>query len=180
MVNELKGKRILLFTGPDFEDSEQLYPYYRFQEAGATVLVAGLGASSYTGKKGTIIETDGRYEDFEDQHFDALIIPGGWAPDKIRMNEAALNLVRKANERNLIIAAICHAGWVLASADVVRNKRLTSYVAIKDDLINAGANWVDEETVIDGNLITARKPTDLPTFSRSIVEALQKTPVTSN
>ncbi|MBU1637591.1 DJ-1/PfpI family protein, partial [bacterium] len=101
-------------------------------------------------------------------------IPGGWAPDRLRMSEAVLALVRDMNRAKKPIACICHGGWVLASAGVVRGRTVTSYEAIKDDLINAGANWQDKETVVDGNLVTARKPDDLPAFMREFIQLLQK------
>ncbi|CAM6000449.1 unnamed protein product [Sphagnum balticum] len=173
---ELSGKHILILAGPDFEDRELFYPFYRFQEAGATVRVAGIGEKTYKGKYGLSIDVDGQCEDYVGKHFDLVLIPGGWAPDKIRGNEMALDIVRKAS-REAAVAAICHAGWVLASADVVGGKTLTSYGNIKDDLINAGAQWVDQEVVVDGNLITSRKPDDLPAFCREIIKLLASTKV---
>lgn len=173
-MEPLDGKKVLLLLGPSFEDSEALYPLIRMKEAGAQVTVAGLGEKTYHGKHGIPIETDGPVEQYQDKAWDAVIIPGGWAPDKIRMNRAALTIVQNANKRGAVVAAICHAGWVLASADIVRNRRLTSYLAIKDDLVHAGAHWVDEAVVVDGNLITSRTPADLPVFCRAIIEVLGK------
>jgi len=167
----LQDKRVLLFAGPDFEDAELIYPYFRFQEAGADVKVAGLGEATYTGKKGYPITTDGTYEDFVVGHWDIIVIPGGWAPDKIRMNEAALAIVRRGLTQGAVVGAICHGGWVLCSANVVRDKTVTSYCAIKDDLVNAGAHWVDEEVVVDGGLVTARTPADIPAFTRGLFAA---------
>ncbi len=175
MENTLKGQKILLLLGPDFEDREALYPHLRLKEAGATVTVAGLGEKVYYGKHGVPLETDGPVEQFEHEPWDAVIIPGGWAPDKIRANKAALNIVRNANKSGAVVAAICHAGWVLASAEIVENRKLTSYITIKDDLVHAGAHWVDEEVVVDKNLITSRKPDDLPAFCREIIGVLSKT-----
>jgi protease I len=103
---------------------------------------------------------------------DGIVVPGGWAPDKLRMSEAVLKLVRDLHRAKKPIACICHGGWVLASAGVLRGKTVTSYVAIKDDMINAGANWQDKETVVDGNLVTARKPDDLPAFMREFIALL--------
>jgi len=171
---ELSGKNILILAGPDFEDRELFYPLYRFQEAGATVKVAGLGEKNYKGKYGVPIEVDGDCTDFLKQSWDAVVIPGGWAPDKIRANEAALEIVRKTMKAGNVVAAICHAGWVLASADVVKGKTVTSFINIKDDLIHAGAKWVDREVVVDGNLVTSRKPADLPAFCRETIKLLQK------
>lgn len=162
----------LIFAGPDFEDRELLYPYYRFLEAGYNVKVAGLGASSYTGKCGVPIETDGSFSDFVNERFDAIVIPGGWAPDKMRMDEAALTITRNTMQQGGVVAAICHAGWVLTSADVIRGKRVTSFKAIKDDMIHAGGQWEDSPVVVDENLITSRCPADLPDFCRAILERL--------
>lgn len=177
----LAGKQVLLFAGPDFEDRELFYPYYRFKEAGATVKVAGLGAPEYLGKCGVPMPVDGRYEEFTSQKWDLVVIPGGWAPDKIRMNNAALEIVRQTLSQNAVVAAICHAGWVLTSADVVRDRKATSFLAIKDDMAHAGALWVDEEVVVDqngpGTLITSRRPDDLPAFCKAVLEVFSKVPV---
>lgn len=176
---ELNGKRVLIFAGPDFEDSELMYPLIRFREAGADVKIAGLGENTYQGKKGLTVDVDGNYEDFVVGHWDLVMIPGGWAPDKIRMNDAALQIVRKAMQAGNIVAAICHAGWVLASAEVIQGRKLTSYRAIKDDMVHAGAHWVDQEVVVDGNLVTSRTPADLPAFCREILRLMAAAPVTA-
>jgi protease I len=171
---ELKDKRVLIFAGPDFEDRELFYPLYRLQEAGATVKVAGLGEKTYKGKYGLPIDVDGRCEEFAGEAWDIVIVPGGWAPDKIRMNLAALEIVKKAVAAEKVVAAICHGGWVLASADVVRGRKVTSYAAIKDDMIHAGGNWVDAEVVEDNNIVTSRTPADLPAFCREIIKAASR------
>jgi protease I len=167
---ELQGKKVLIFAGPQFEDRELIYPYYRFLEAGAEVKIAGLGEASYTGKYGVPIEVHGRCEEFVAQTWDIVIIPGGWAPDKIRMNDAALEIVRKAVKNGSVVGAICHGPWVLASAEVINGKTVTSYKAIKDDLIHAGANWIDREVVADSGIVTSRTPADLPAFCREIIK----------
>ena len=174
---DLSGKQVLIFAGPDFEDRELFYPLYRFQEAGATVKVAGIGEKSYKGKYGIPIEVNGQCQDFVKDHFDVVLVPGGWAPDKIRANDAALEIVRKAAKDGAIIGAICHAGWVLASADVIRGKKVTSYKNIKHDMINAGADWVDQEVVVDGNIITSRTPADLPAYCRELITATKNAKV---
>jgi protease I len=171
---ELKGQKVLLIVGPDFEDREVFYPQLRLIEAGASVTIAGIGEKTYKGKYGVPIDVDGQAEQYEATAWDAVIIPGGWAPDKIRMNEAALNIVRSAAKRGAVIAAICHGGWVLASAEVIEGRKVTSYKAIKDDMIHAGANWVDEEVVSDHGIVTSRTPADLPAFCREIIGLLSK------
>ncbi len=176
---ELTGKKVLIIAGPDFEDRELFYPLYRLQEAGATVKVAGLGEKTYKGKYGVPVEVDGSAQDFVKETWHAVIIPGGWAPDKIRADQAALEIIRKAVKNTNVVAAICHGGWVLASADVVRGKTVTSFINIKDDLIHAGAQWVDKEVVVDAGLVTARKPADLPAFCREIIKLLSSVKVTA-
>lgn len=176
---ELAGKKVLIFAGPDFEDRELFYPLYRFLEAGAQVVVAGIGEKQYKGKYGVPIDVTGNSQEFLKESFDAIIVPGGWAPDKIRAHEPALEIVKKAAREGAVIGAICHAGWVLASADVIRGKKVTSYKNIKHDMINAGANWVDEEVVVDGNFVTSRTPADLPAFSRELINALKKVRVST-
>lgn len=158
--------------GPDYQDLEVWYPLLRLKEAGLEVVTAGIGASDYTGKFGYPIQVDVQTKDVAGQSFDVVVVPGGWAPDKIRMDVAALQIIRAHMEAGAVVAAICHAGWVLASADVVRGRRVTAYQAIRDDLINAGASFVDEEVVVDGNLVTSRKPEDLPAFCQAILATL--------
>jgi protease I len=177
---ELSGLNVLIILGPDFEDREVVYPYYRFLEAGASVKLAGIGERSYKGKYGIPLDVDGQCEDFQAQKFDIVVIPGGWAPDKIRANEAALQIVRQTDKEGRIVAAICHAGWVLTSADIVRGRTVTSFQNIKDDLIHAGAKWVDQEVVVDKNLVTSRKPADLPSFCREIIKLSSKAKVGVN
>lgn len=173
-------KNVLIFAGPDFEDRELFYPLYRFEEAGAAVTVAGIGENVYKGKYGVPVEVHGRCEDYVNHEWDLVVVPGGWAPDKIRMNQAALEIVRKTLQRGGVVSAICHAGWVLASADVIKGRKVTSYKAIKDDMTNAGGQWVDEEVVVDssgkGHVVTSRTPADLPAFCKALVELLCKTP----
>ena len=176
MTNEsqqqpLSGRRAAVMAGPLFEDAEAIYPYYRLQEAGAKVTVVGVeGGTTVTGKKGMDLEVDKAAEDVSADDFDLLVIAGGFGPDKLRTDEGVLGLVRELNDQDKPIAFICHAGWVPASAGVVSGRRLTSVPAIKDDLVNAGADWEDSEVVVDGNFISSRRPPDLPAFMRATIE----------
>ena len=168
----LMTKKILILVEQDFQDMEAMYPYYRLKEAGFDVKVAGSDAKVYNGKHGYPIEADGKIEEFKAEDFAAVIIPGGWAPDYMRRNKAMVDFVREMNEKGKVVAAICHAASLLVSADVLKGKKMTCFVAVKDDAINAGADFVDEEVVVDGNLITSRTPDDLPAFCREIIKAL--------
>ena len=171
----LKGKRIAILAENLYQEMELWVPYYRLKEEGAEVKVVGAGgAKSYASKHGYPVSVDAQAEAVSAVEFDAVIVPGGYAPDLMRRHEAMVRLVREAAQHGKVVAAICHAGWMLVSADVVRGKEATSFFSIKDDLVNAGARWVDREVVVDGTLITSRKPDDLPAFCREIVRALSK------
>jgi len=171
----LKGKRIAILAENLYQEMELWVPYYRLKEEGAEVKVVGAGgATSYASKHGYPVSVDAQAEAVSAVEFDAVIVPGGYAPDLMRRHEAMVRLVREAAQHGKVVAAICHAGWMLASADVVRGKDVTSFFSIKDDMVNAGARWVDREVVVDGTLITSRKPDDLPAFCREIVRALSK------
>jgi len=167
--------RIAILVADHYEEVEFWYPYYRMKEAGAkvTVLGPGFGPEEVHGKHGHPAKMDKRTRDVSPEDFDALIIPGGYAPDLLRRCKSTLLLVAGISGAGKVTAAICHAGWVLISAKVIKGKRATSFFSLKDDMINAGADWVDEEVVIDGNLITSRSPQDLPAFCRAIVEHLK-------
>ncbi|MBI4610062.1 MAG: type 1 glutamine amidotransferase [Candidatus Rokubacteria bacterium] len=172
----LKGKRVAILAENLYQEMELWVPYYRLKEEGAEVKLVGTGgAKSYASKHGYPVSVDGQAEAVTAVEFDAVIIPGGYAPDLMRRSEAMVKLVREAFQHGKLVAAICHAGWMLASAGIVKGKRATSFFSIKDDMVNAGATWVDAEVVVDGNLITSRKPDDLPAFCREIVRALAKT-----
>ena len=153
---------------------ELWYPKIRLIEEGAKVVVAGTGDKTYKGKNGYPLEVDGNIRDYKAKDFDAVIIPGGFAPDKLRSYKEVLDFVREMNKNGKVIAAICHAGWVLASAGIVKGKNVTCVSAIKDDMINASAHYFDKEVIVDKNLITSRKPDDLPAFCREIIKALSK------
>jgi protease I len=166
----LSGRRAAVMAGPLFEDAEAIYPYYRLQEAGAEVTVVGLEAGTVTGKKGMDLEVDVAAADVSADDFDLLVIAGGFGPDKLRTDEGVLSLVRGLHEQDKPIAFICHAGWVPVSAGIVSGRRVTSVPAIKDDLVNAGADWQDAEVVVDGNFVSSRRPPDLPAFMRATIE----------
>ena len=171
---ELEGKKVAILAEDLYEDLELWYPYYRLQEAGATVTLVGLtGIETYHSKHGYPAKTEVAAGAIVIDDFDAVIIPGGFAPDKMRRHAAMLKLVSDVYEKGNLVAFICHAGWVPISAGIVRGKKVTSVSAIKDDLVNAGAEWLDEEVVVDGKMISSRTPADLPAFCRSIIAALK-------
>lgn len=170
---KLPGKRIAILAEDLYQDLELWYPLLRLREEGAEVVVVGSGrAKEHTGKFGYPVVVDQIAQEVTAEQFDAVIIPGGYAPDHMRRYPAMVSLVRDAAHTGKVVAAICHGGWMLASAEVIRGKTVTSFFAIKDDLVHAGANFVDAEVAIDGNLITSRKPEDLPAFLRAIIAAL--------
>lgn len=170
----LQGKKVAILVEELFNLFEFWYPYYRLKEAQADVIVVGSGRTNeFNGKPATTAIADVSADAVSAQEFDAIIIPGGYAPDMMRRYPAMVSLVKEADSSGKIVAAICHAGWMLVSADILKNRRATSFFAIKDDMINAGAKWVDEAVVIDNNLITSRKPDDMPLFLPAIIKALQ-------
>lgn len=169
----LQGKNIAVLAEDLYEDLELWYPLLRFREAGAETIVVGPGpARTHASKHGYEVKVDKFVKDVKPADFDAVIIPGGYAPDRLRRHPAMVALVRQAVQNNKVVAAICHAGWMLASAEVLQGRTVTGFYAIKDDLIHAGANYRDAEVVVDGNLITSRQPGDLPAFCRAIIAAL--------
>jgi len=138
-------------------------------------VVGAGGAKSYHSKTDYPVNVDAQADQVSAVEFDAVVVPGGYAPDMMRRHESMVKLVREASQQGKVVAAICHAGWMLASAGIVKGKKATSFFSIKDDMVNAGAQWVDEEVVVDGNLITSRRPDDIPAFCREIVKSLSKT-----
>lgn len=171
---DLKNKKIAILLEEHYQDLEVWYPYYRLREAGAEVLlVAPLKGKEYKGKYGYPAAADRGIGEVDATDFDAVVIPGGFAPDFMRRVPEMIELVREAYHAGKIVAAICHGPWMLASADIIRGKRVTCFYAIADDIKNAGGVYEDKEVVRDGLLITARKPDDLPAFCRTIIEALQ-------
>lgn len=169
---KLKGKKIALFVADVYEDNEYWYPYYRMKEEGAEVVTIGPEAASYESKHGVPAKADRSIRDVNAADFDALVIPGGYSPDHMRRVPEMVEFVRRVHERGRPVAAICHAGWMLASAGIVKGRRTTSFFSIRDDMRNAGAEWVDEEVVEDAGIITSRYPPDLPAFCRTLIAAL--------
>lgn len=168
------SKRILAFVDDIYEDLELWYPKIRLEEEGWRVTVAGPAADTvYKGKHGYPCRSDATIADARAADYDALLVPGGFMPDKLRRDPKVLQLVREFDAAKKPIAFICHAGWILISADILRGRRATSTVGIKDDMRNAGAIWSDEPLVVDGHLISARTPADLAVFARAFVDALK-------
>lgn len=169
---ELNAKKVIILVENFYNDREFWYPYYRLKEAGTEVLVVGPAAGIlYTGASGIQIKSEAA-EKVNPAEFDGMVIPGGYAPDHMRRHPAMVELVKNMVEADKVVAAICHAGWMLASAGVLKGKTVTSFFAIKDDMVHAGANYVDREVAIDGNIITSRTPDDLPAFMKAIIAAL--------
>jgi protease I len=169
----LKDKRIAILVDQQYQEMEIWYPLYRFRETGAKVVTLGAVAGAvYPSKVGYPCKADESWETAKAEDFDGVLAPGGFAPDFIRRHASPINLVREINAQGKLVAAICHGPWVLCSANVLRGKRATSFFAIKDDVVNAGALWEDSEVVRDRNLVTSRKPDDLPAFCVACLEVL--------
>jgi protease I len=167
-------RSILLFVDEIYEDLELWYPKIRMDEAGFKTVIAGPEAGkTYNGKHGYPCKADISFDAVQANSFAALIIPGGYAPDKMRRHAKALEIVRHMNEAKKPIAFICHAGWVPISAKILKGRHVTGFSAIKDDLENAGAHYADKAVVVDGNLISSRTPSDLPVFCKAILEILK-------
>ncbi|WP_224246902.1 type 1 glutamine amidotransferase domain-containing protein [Hyalangium gracile] len=168
--------RIMFIVDSDFEDSEFRVPYDRVKQAGHEAVIVGIEAGKQLkGKKGKeTIVAEKSAKDVSVDDFDALVIPGGYSPDHLRMDAGMVELVRSFFQNDKPVAAICHAGWMLAEADIVDGRTLTSWPSIKTDLINAGARWVDREVIEDGNLITSRKPDDLDAFCGALLRQIDE------
>jgi protease I len=172
----LEGYRVGILVEQGFEDSELEETVRALSDSGAVVVVIGSGSSpSYRGLRGKLrVRADSTAEDVRIDQLDALVIPGGYAPDKMRLHRSMVDLVRRAHDAGKIVAAICHGPQLLISAEIVKGRRVTSWPSIAIDLSNAGAAWIDEAVVQDRNIITAGKPADLPRFNKTVIEALQK------
>ena len=175
MVGLESMARVAIFVEKMYEELEAWYPALRLREAGnETVFLAPKAGEVYAGKHGYPVKSDLAVGDAKPEDFDAVVIPGGFAPDYLRRDPAVIAFVRALFAAGKPVAAICHGAWILASAEIVKGKRVTSFSAIRDDVVHAGGIWEDAETVRDGNLITARKPEDLPRFMVVVLEALQE------
>ncbi len=169
----LEGTSIAILAEDNYQVLELWYPFLRLREAGADVKVVGSGRSEiHRSSNGYPVRVDLKADEAEAEDFDAVIVPGGYAPDRMRRIDGMLSLVKGVDDRGGVVASICHGAWVLVSADVLQGRTATCVSAIKDDVANAGAAYVDEEVVVDGNLITSRIPSDLPAFCQAIIEAL--------
>ena len=178
---DLKGKRAAVLVEQQYQEMEVWYPLYRLREAGCQVTVVGPEADkTYPSKLGYPVKSDRAAKDVSDADFDILVIPGGFAPDFMRRTEAMIRLASDMAEQGKVVAAICHGPWVLCSTQALKGKKATCFFAIKDDVTNAGARYVDAEVVRDGNLITSRKPDDLPAFLQAIVQAASQSRQTAS
>jgi protease I len=165
--------KIAIIATDGFEEAELIYPYYRLREAGHESELISLGKRPIEGKYGYIMKPSFKIDELNPNDYDGVIVPGGTKnPDYLRRNKGVLDFIHKINEQNKLVGAVCHAGWVLISSKIIKDRRATSYYAIKDDMINAGAKFEDKSVVIDGNLITSRMPDDLPDFMRAVLKFL--------
>ena len=167
-------KTAAIFVEELYQEMEVWVPAYRLREAGLKTIFVGTGKPEYKSKLGYPVKADVDVKELKSSDVDALVVPGGFAPDYLRRYEAVSKLVRDVDQAGKPLGAICHALWVLCSAGVLKGRTVTSFFAIKDDVINAGAKWVDEEVVVDRNLVTSRKPDDLPAWCREFVKLAAK------
>jgi protease I len=171
---DLNGKRIAILVDEQYQELEVWYPYYRFVEAGATVdFVAEQAQKTYHSKLGYPCQATRSAVDVKGSEYDAVVIPGGWCPDFMRRSEPMLAFMNQCVEAGTVLAAICHGPWMLCSTTALQGRQATSFMAIRHDVANAGATWVDEPVVVDGPVITSRTPDDLPAFCKAIGQALQ-------
>ena len=169
----LTDRHVAVLVEDQYQEMEIWYPVYRLREAGVRVTIVGTGTHEvYSSKCGYPCRAERTIHDLDTQFVDGVIIPGGWAPDFLRRHAGINQLVAQLDAAGKLVAAICHGGWVLCSAKILQGRHVTSFVAIRDDMEHAGARWTDEEVVVDRNLVTARKPDDLPAFMKAILEVL--------
>lgn len=163
---------IAILVGPDYEDLEVWYPKLRLEEAGYRTPLVGMGDATYSGKWGYPAAMDMSIADLDPSSLRGILAPGGWAPDKLRRDARVLDAIRTVHAAGGLVATICHGPWILISAGILRGRTITSTVGIRDDVVNAGATWVDEPAVIDGNIVSARVPKDLPAFGAAMLQVL--------
>lgn len=175
---ELKGKKVAVLVENYYQELEVWYPLLRLREAGAKVETVGPEAgATYKSKLGYPVKADRAIKDVTASDYDGVVIPGGWSPDYMRRDPKFVKFVKDSDAAGKPIGAICHGPWLLCSAGILKGRKVTSFFSIKDDVINAGANFVDEEAAVDGNLVTSRTPEDLPAFCRAMIEAFAAVPV---
>ncbi|MBM3724460.1 MAG: type 1 glutamine amidotransferase [Acidobacteria bacterium] len=171
----VEGKTVALLVDNIYQEMEVWVPLYRLREAGVRVVTLGAAAgTTYTSKLGYPVVAEKAYDQVSAADFDGVVVPGGFAPDHIRRHARATQLVHDLDAAGKLVAGICHAGWVLCSSNLLRGRRVTSYFSIKDDMTNAGGLWEDAEVVVDRNLVTSRRPDDLPAFCRAMLEVLAR------
>ena len=169
----LNHRKVLCLVDEQFEDLELWYPIYRLREEGAEVKLAGpVKGKEYIGKYGVPAVADMSFDEIQSGDYDGLLVPGGWAPDKLRRYAKVLDVVREMDAARKPIGQICHAGWVLISAKILQGRKVTSTPGIRDDMENAGAEWFDEEVVVDGNMVSSRRPPDLPAYGKAFADLL--------
>ncbi|MCK0472066.1 type 1 glutamine amidotransferase domain-containing protein [Halalkalibacter sp. APA_J-10(15)] len=169
----LQHKKVIALVDEEFEDLELWYPVMRLREEGATVHLVGLEKDkTYIGKYGVPATTEYAFSEVKSSEYDGILVPGGWAPDKLRRYPEVLTLVKEMDQAKKPIGQICHAGWVLISAKILEGKIVTSTPGIRDDMENAGATWKDEAVVVDHHIISSRRPPDLPPYAKAFADAL--------
>lgn len=172
---DLKSRKVALLVEDLYQELEFWYPLLRLREEGADVTIVGpKKGHTYSSKLGYGVVSEMAAHEADPGAFDAVVVPGGYAPDLMRRHPDMVNLVKQAHLHGKIVAAICHAGWMLASAGILKDRTVTSFMSIRDDMVHAGARWLDQEVVVDGNLITSRVPDDLPAFMRAVIRALAR------
>ncbi|HEY1641887.1 MAG TPA: type 1 glutamine amidotransferase domain-containing protein [Streptosporangiaceae bacterium] len=172
----LDGKRVAVLVEDNFNLDEFIYPYHRFKEAGAEVSVVGTSRTDTFSSHDRVVKADLAAADASVADFDAVIIPGGYSPDMMRRDKAMVDFVHDMDAAGKPVAAICHAGWMLVSAKIVKGRNATCFYSVRDDLEAAGANWSDEAVVVDGNLVTSRTPSDLPVFCAAVIDLMERAP----
>ncbi|MGX7197751.1 type 1 glutamine amidotransferase domain-containing protein [Enterococcus olivae] len=170
----LENRKIIALVDTDFEDLELWYPVHRLREEGAQVDLVGEEAKkTYIGKYGVPAESDYAFSEIDPADYDAILVPGGWAPDKLRRFPEVIEMVKHMDDHKKPIGQICHAGWVLISANILQGKTVTSTPGIKDDMTNAGATWVDTPAISDGHIVSSRRPPDLPDYMREFIQVME-------